>query len=108
MPLSRRYSPEVAPGEVAVFGMDFSTIIPPGVGIQAATIDVFTNTNPPVEADQLHVERGTVSWIGRTVYATIKAHPAATGIDYQILWTAVDTDGNTWPRTALVLCAPTS
>jgi hypothetical protein len=30
------------------------------------------------------------------------------GTDYQIKWTATDSAGNVWPRTALVLCADTS
>ena len=33
MPLSRRYTPEWSPGDTGLIGMDFSYILPPGVGI---------------------------------------------------------------------------
>jgi hypothetical protein len=43
---------------------------------------------------------------GRALYAMLAGGVA--GTDYQLKFTAVDTAGNTWPRTALVLCADTS
>ena len=46
---------------------------------------------------------------GRLLYATVTAIPVGPdGVDYGLIWTATDTDGNVWPRTALVLCAYTS
>jgi hypothetical protein len=106
MPLTRRYHPEIAPEEFAIFGMDFSTIIPPGVGIASVTASVLTNTVPPAGTTQLVV--GAPSWSDRTVYATIGAANTAGGEDFQINWFVIDTNGNQWPRTALLLCAPTS
>jgi hypothetical protein len=43
---------------------------------------------------------------GRALYAMLAGGVA--GTDYQLKWTALDTAGRTWPRTALVLCADTS
>lgn len=39
MPLSRRYSPEWSPGDAATIGMDFSSILPPGIGIEEAALE---------------------------------------------------------------------
>lgn len=105
MPLSRRYSPEVAPHESCVFGLDFSTVIPPGVGIVSGSLTIQTNTQPPVAADA-DWTKGTVSVQDRTLYATLS--PSKSGTDYILTWTAIDTSGNTWPRSALALVAPTS
>lgn len=105
MPISRRYSPEHPPGESCLFGLDFSPVIPPGVGIATGKLDIATNTVPPVEAtDDWTV--GTIMVRGRALYASLTGGLA--GTDYLLTWTAVDTDGNVWPRTAAVLCAPTS
>lgn len=107
MPLSRRYSPELAPNEGSLFGMDYSYVIPPGVGINIGQCAAWENSNPPVPSTLLTV--GDVSVIGRTLVAFIEANdPAAEGIDFQIRWIAFDTEGGVWPRTALVLCAQTS
>ena len=105
MPLTRRYTPEHPPAESASFGMDFSFIIPPGVGIDDAGLDIFTNTAPPVAADT-DWTKGTVTILGRTVYAQLSG--GVEGKDYQLRWMARDTSGNTWRRTALILCAQTS
>lgn len=113
MPLSRRYSPEWAEGDSGSIGMDFSAIIPPGVGIINGWVAVLTNTATPADAHTdftgpiasgQTVFTGTVS--GRAIYTTLKG--GVPGKDYQFLWTAFDTDGNEWNRTALLLCAPTS
>ena len=105
MPISRRYSPEWAPGEKAIIGFDFSPIVPPGVGISAGSLALKTNTVPPADASADWTP-GTVSWRDRTLYATLQGGVA--GKDYLLVWTATDTDGNIWPRTAAMLCAPTS
>jgi hypothetical protein len=105
MPLSRRYTPEKAPGESSVFGMDFSYLIPVGVGISSGALAIATNTSPPVAADG-DWTKGTVSVHDRTLYATLGGGKA--GTDYQLTWTATDSNGNIWPRTALCLCALTS
>lgn len=104
MPLSRRYTPEHAPGESSVYGLDFSFIIPPGVGISAGSLTVWTNTVAPVESSDFTI--GVVGVRGRTLYARLSG--GTDGTDYQLRWVANDTTGNVWPRTALVLCSETS
>jgi hypothetical protein len=104
MPLSRRYTPEHPAGETATFGLDFSPIVPPGVGLKSGTVTVWKNIVPPVTSTDWTI--GAVSVSGRALYAQLSG--GIEGTDYQIRWVATDTDGNIWPRTALVLCAPTS
>jgi hypothetical protein len=105
MPISRRYSPEHPPGESCNFGLDYSFIVPPGVGISSGSLSIFTNTVPPVAADTDWV-KGVVTVRGRAIYANLSG--GIEGKDYQLRWTAVDTEGNSFPRTTLVLCAQTS
>jgi hypothetical protein len=104
MPLSRRYTPEWAPGENANIGIDLSFIIPPGVGISSGDLQVFTNNAVPALSSDFTI--GPVAVQGRAIYATLGGGVA--GQDYQLRWSATDTDGNVWPRTALLLCALTS
>ena len=106
MPITRRYSPEKPPDEICTFGMDYSFILPRGVGITKGDLDVFTNTVPPQEASDHFVLFGDISVRDRTVYATLGG--GHRGTDYQFRWYALDTEGNVWPRTALCLCADTS
>ena len=49
---------------------------------------------------------GEVTVRGRVLYASLFG--GHDGIDYQLRWTATDTSGNVWPRTALLFCARTS
>ena len=105
MPLSRRYSPEHPPTESCNFGLDYSFILPVGVGITSGTLAIFTNSATPVAADAQWV-KGPVTVRGRAIYANLSG--GVVGTDYQLQWTAVDSDGNIWPRTALILCADTS
>lgn len=105
MPLSRRYTPEFPPGESSVIGYDFSFIIPPGVGITGGALTIMTNTAAPIDVTP-DWDIGPVMVRGRAIYATISG--GVLGTDYQFHWTAFDTDGNEWPRTALLLCAWTS
>lgn len=104
MPLSRRYTPEHAPGDACIYGLDFSYIIPPGVGIASGALSIWTNTVAPVESADFVI--GPVSWRGRTLYANVSG--GVDGTDYQVRWRVTDTSGNIWNRTALVLCAETS
>jgi len=104
MPLSRRYSPEHPPGEACRFGLDFSFIIPKGVGITTGELTIWTNTVAPVQSSDFTI--GPVEVRGRTIYAMLSG--GVEGTDYQLRFIAHDTDGNVWPRTALVLCAQTS
>ena len=105
MPLSRRFSPEHPPGESCRFGVDFSFVLPVGVGIEQGTLQVLTNTAAPVDAST-DWTIGPVTVRERALYAMLSG--GVSGTDYQLVFTATDTAGNTWPRTALVLCAPTS
>jgi hypothetical protein len=104
MPVTRRYSPEHPPGESCSFGLDFSFVIPVGVGIESGTLGIQTNTANPVDDGSWTI--GAVQVLGRAIYAMLSG--GVSGTDYQLVWTAVDTEGNTWVRTCLVLCAPTS
>jgi hypothetical protein len=105
MPLSRRYSPEHPAGETCVFGLDFSSVIAPGILLTSATLDIQTNTVPPVEAGN-DWTIGTVQVRDRLAYATLSG--GVNGTDYLLTFTATDDQGNVWPRTAAILCAPTS
>jgi hypothetical protein len=105
VPLSRRYTPEHPPGEDCSFGLDFSFILPVGVGIASGSLAILTNTATPADASA-DWTIGPVTVRGRALYAMLSGGVA--GTDYQLKWTAVDTAGNTWPRTTLVLCADTS
>lgn len=104
MPVSRRYTPEHPPGESCLFGLDFSPLIPPGIGIASGVLKVETNVVPPAPSSDFTV--GPVQVRDRTLYATLTG--GTSGVDYRLTWTATDTAGNIWPRTALLLCAPTS
>ena len=122
MPLSRRYSPEWPPGEKCAIGMDFSNVIPPGVGIAIAALFVLANQPaivdkstdftsstfvPPNPAIGDTAGYFQANILGSTVYIPdLKGGVAAT--DYQFDWEVTDTDGNIWLRTALLLCAITS
>lgn len=105
MPLSRRYTPEKPPEETCSFGLDFSAVIPPGVGISTGSLAIFSNTAAPAPADG-DFTVGEVMVRGRAIYAILSG--GVSGKDYQLRWTATDSEGNVWPRTALVLCAETS
>ena len=103
--VSHRYQPSHPPQETCNFGIDFSPVVPFGVGLQSGSISIFANLATPVAADADWV-KGPVVVRGRAIYALLGGGVA--GTDYQLRWTAVDNQGNTWPRTALCLCAQTS
>lgn len=105
MPISRRYTPEHPPGEQCNYGLDYSPVIPPGVGIVSGSLNIFTNTVSPVAADA-DFTKGTVYVRGRAIYCSLTGGKA--GTDYQLKWSATDSEGNVWPRTTLQLCAETS
>lgn len=97
--------------------MDFSFVLPPGVGIndgmkdvaKAPRLELFTNTNPPVALQPSGVQLwygSTVAVLGRAVYCVLTG--GIEGTDYRLAWTIWDTQGNRWTRTALMLCASTS
>lgn len=105
MPLSRRFTPEHPPGESCSFGLDYAFIIPVGVTIVAGSLAIFTNTAAPAPADDDWTV-GPIEVRGRAIYANLTG--GVLGTDYQLQFTAVDSSGNVWPRTTLVLCANTS
>ena len=105
MPLSRRYNPEFAPGESCTIGYDFSFIIPVGVTVVSGALTIYTNTATPVVADA-DFTIGPVQVRERAIYASLSG--GVLGTDYQLHWDAADSQGNVWPRTALLLCAYTS
>ena len=104
MPRTKRYSPELAPGEACVIGMNFDMLLPPSAVIVSALFKITTNTTPPTDAPEFAV--GPVAIEGRAVYTTISG--GISGTDYQLTWTVTDSDGHVFPRTAFLLCAPTS
>lgn len=104
MPLTRRYSPEHPPDENCLFGMDFSFVLAPNVAIASATLDILVNKEPAVVTADWDI--GPVQIEGTFVYARLSG--GVDGTDYQLRWTVTDSDGNVFPRTALVLCAQTS
>lgn len=105
MPLSRRYSPEKSPRENCLVGMDFSFVLPKGVGISSAGVEVWTNTPGDVQPTA-DISTGPVYVRGRAVYSRMTG--GIEGTDYQVRWTVTDTQGNTFERTGLMLCAQTS
>ena len=105
MPLSRRYTPEWAPGEMCLVGMDFSFVVPPGAKLTSGWLQVFFNSSVLYEVSD------DFSWDPITVDCLVlytRAWGGRAGTDYQFMWTAHDDLGNVWPRTALMLCALTS
>ena len=110
MALSRRYHPEFAPGETSVIGMDFSTVIPPGVGITAVSPSLMLNiATPPVPpADTADFLIQNVSWYDRTAYATLTLNNSALGKDFLLFWQVTDSSSNVHQRAAALLCTYTS
>jgi hypothetical protein len=104
MPLSRRYSPEWSPLDTGNVGMDFSMLVPPGVGILDGSLQIFLNIPNPVPSTDFAM--GDFQIRDRTVYVQISG--GVEGTDYQLRWFIETTDGARFLRTALLLCAQTS
>ena len=104
MAISQRYRPSHPAGQSAVYAVDFSNMLPPGVGVTMPAIQFFTNTVPPGIATGITSSgggfRGRLAWINIT--------GGTAGQDYLVQWTVSDTTGNQWIITALLLCAATS
>lgn len=101
----KRYLPDHDPSELCNFGMDFSFVVPYGVGLTTPALTILVNTANPSD--------GTADWVvgplavfGRTIYAQLSG--GVVGTDYILRWSCSDTAGNNWVRNALVLCAHTS
>lgn len=100
----QRYLPNHPTSEKCNFGMDFSFCVPFGVGLTAGGLDILHNLAVPTDASaEWTIGPPTVR--GRSVYALLTG--GVVGTDYQLRWGATDTAGNSWLRTALVLCAAT-
>lgn len=84
--------------------MDFSFVVPPGTGLLGGSLSIWTNVSSPLLSADWTI--GPVKVLNRALYTTLSG--GVEGTDYQLRWIAYDTDGNVWPRTALVLCAQTS
>lgn len=104
MAVSQRYKPSHPAGQSAVYAVDFSNMLPPGVGLSQPGVIIQTNTVPPGLATGITVTGG--GFRGRLVWITITG--GTSGQDYLITWTVGDTSSNTWVITALLLCAATS
>lgn len=103
MAIGNRYQPPHPAGESCMFALDYSFILPLGVGIAAADLEIVINTDPV--QSQSDWNQGPVQILDRRVYSQCSG--GVEGTDYQLRWTVTDTQGNTWPRTTLVLCAET-
>jgi len=110
--LSRRYTPSHAPADGMIYAMDFSPVVPRGTTFPVAAAEVWRNTVAPVLASS--TTAGAADWTtpvtvlvwDRIVYAALSG--GVDGSDYQVRWSATDSSGNLWNRTALVLCSETS
>ena len=103
MPLTRRYQPPYSNGPAA-FGMDFSSIIPAGMTIVAASCNIRKNTQPPAAQTDITISAPVIN--GRIVYAIIEG--GVVGTDYLFNWSVTDNRGNTFDRSALMLCSLTA
>lgn len=104
MAVSQRYQPSHAPDQSAVYAVDFSNMLPPGVGLSQPGVQIQTNTTPPGVALGITTSGG--GFKGRQVWITISGGVA--GTDYVITWTVSDTQQNSWVISVLLLCARTS
>jgi hypothetical protein len=104
MSLGTRYTPAHPAGDAVTYGLDLSALLPWGVAPASCSLTIVTNQNPV--QSQSDFAPPTCEIRGRRVYARLSGGQA--GVDYQLRWLTVDTMGNTWQRTMLLLCATTS
>jgi hypothetical protein len=102
--LSRRYAPSWSPGASNPVGLNMGQVIPRGAIIASATLAIYTNAAVPVASTDFVI--GAMNIEDRAVYVNLSG--GVLGRDYQLRWTVTDTQGNIWPRTALLLCSLTS
>lgn len=89
-----------APGDSAVYGLDFTELVAPGDGLATASLQIFTNTVAPTLSADFVV--GAVATLARIAYARITG--GVSGTDYQLRFSSTDTQGNVFTRAALLLC----
>ena len=104
MSINNRFEQPHPAAQVAVYGLDFSTILPPGVTIADGLFSQQLNTVPPQPTNDF--TPGPVVLAGRRLYTQLAGGVA--GTDYQLTWRATDNLNNIWVRTVLLLCASTS
>ena len=106
MALNNRYEPSHPAGQNILYGLDFANILPDGVTIQqiGTTIKVQYNTVPPTPTTDLNAAIDSVT--GRRIY--VRCSGGIAGNDYRLNYNALDSLGNSWLRTVLLLCAATS
>lgn len=104
MAVGARYQPSHPAGQSRLYALDMSMVLPPGIGVTDPGVVIQTNTNPPGIATGITASAG--GYVGRRLWITLTGGIAAT--DYIVTWTFNDTVGNTWVRSILLLCAPTS
>jgi hypothetical protein len=105
MALNNRYLPSHPQGQSCQYALDFSAILPPGVGLASGLLTLTSNTVPPAPVPGDFVQ-GPVQINGRRLYASLSG--GVTAKDYRLTWAGVDSLGNNWVRTCLLLCAQTS
>src|SRR5215472_4922438 len=101
MSLNNRYTPSHPQGDNQMYALDFSNLLPPGVGIATGSLAIEYNTVPPTPQSDWTL--GPPSVVGRRVYCQCEGGLAAK--DYRLTWTVVDSLANQWSRACLLLCA---
>ena len=106
MSLNNRYEPSHPAGQNILYGLDFANILPDGVTIQTVgtTVSVQINSVPPTNTTDLNPAIDSIT--GRRMYVRLQGGTA--GTDYRVNFQALDSLGNSWLRTVLLLCAATS
>ena len=106
MALNNRYEPSHPAGQNILYGLDFANILPDGVTISplGAVISVQYNTVPPTNTTDLNATIDSIT--GRRMY--VRCQGGVAGNDYRLNYQILDSLGNQWVRTCLLLCAATS
>jgi hypothetical protein len=117
MPVSRRYHPEWSPGDQGSIGMDFSALIPPGVGITFGALFILTTTDADASTDftaanYVPAVGVDVGYFKTAIADRIVYVPDLKGgiepKDYQFQWEVTTSAGDLISRAVMLLCADTS
>jgi hypothetical protein len=104
MSLNNRYLPSHPQGQSCLYALDFANILPPGVGLTNASLEIQLNTVPPTPTTDFTQDPITVD--ARRLYCRLTGGVSAR--DYRLNWSGEDTLGNIWARSCLLLCSATS